>query len=194
MKKFLLVAMLATPPLAAGAAAPVDADGPQFAADGKLLAPANYRQWPLVGTGLGMAYGPLRQTPSGRPPFTNVFVNPASYRAFLQSGAWPDGTLFVLEVRESLPVANSASGANGYFQGTITGIEAQVKDARRFPGKWAFFNLGKASAGEQIPATASCYSCHAANAAVDNTFVQFYPELREVAGTKGTMKQVPEQF
>jgi hypothetical protein len=166
----------------------------QFTAEGKLLAPAGYRQWPLIGTGLGMAYGPLRQTANGRPSFTNVFVNPASYRAFLQSGTWPDGSLFVLEVRESLPVGNSATGANGYFQGEITGIEAQVKDSKRFDGKWAFFNLGKGTAGEQIPATASCYSCHAANAAVENTFVQFYPVLRDVAGAKGTLKKVPEQF
>jgi hypothetical protein len=123
-----------------------------------------------------------------------VFVNPASYRAFLQSGAWPDGTLFILEVRDSVPMANSASGANGYFQGEITGIEAEVKDAKRFPGKWAFFSLGKGDEGAPIPATASCYSCHAANGAVDNTFVQFYPLLRDVARAKGTLKKVPEQF
>lgn len=193
MKGLLLAAMLGAAPLAAWSAAPAT-DGAQFAADGKLTLPADYRQWPLVGTGLGMAYGPLRQTPSGRPPFTNVFVNPSSYRAFLQDGAWPDGTLFLLEVRESLPVANSASGTNGYFQGAITGIEAEVKDARRFPGKWAFFNLGKGAAGDQIPTSASCYSCHATNAAVENTFVQFYPVLREVAAEKSTLKKVPEQF
>jgi hypothetical protein len=121
-------------------------------------------------------------------------VNPASYRAFLQTGSWPDGSLFVLEVRESIPVGNSASGANGYFQGEITGIEAEVKDSKRFAGQWAFFNLGKGVEGAQIPTTASCYSCHASNAAVENTFVQFYPLLRDVAGAKGTLRKVPEQF
>jgi hypothetical protein len=195
MKNISLALLIVATQIAARAATPASEGADlQFTADGKLMMPANYRQWPLVGTGLGMAYGPLRQAAGARPPFTNVFVNPASYRAFLQSGAWPDGTLFLLEVRESLPVANATNGANGYFQGGILGIEAEVKDARRFPAKWAFFNLGKEGAGEQIPATASCYSCHAGNAAVENTFVQYYPVLREVASEKGTLRQVPEQF
>lgn len=196
MKMQVLAAVIALPLAAhAYAAAPPDAGAElQITAEGKLVTPAGYRQWPLIGTGLGMAYGPLRQAPNGRPPFTNVFVNPTSYRAFLQTGKWPDGSLFVLEVRESIPVGNSASGANGYFQGEITGIEAEVKDSRRFAGQWAFFNLGKGTEGTQIATTASCYSCHAANAAVENTFVQFYPVLRDVASAKGTLRKVPEQF
>jgi hypothetical protein len=195
LKRLLSVLLLAAAQVAKPAAAP-PAAGPdfQFDTEGRLLTPASYREWPLVGTGLGMAYGPLRQTPNGTPPFTNVFVNPASYRAFMQTGSWPDRTLFILEVRASLQVNNAASGANGWFQGEITGIEAELKDATRFPGKWGFFNLGKSSAGALIPTTASCYSCHATNAAVENTFVQFYPALREVARANGTLRQAPEQF
>jgi hypothetical protein len=175
------------------AASPAD-EGLRYATDGKLHKPENYRQWVLIGTGLGMAYGPLRTTPSGRPPFTNVFVNPVSYRSFLQSGTWPDKTVFILEVRESIPLNNSATGGNGYFQGEVTGVEAHVKDSARFTGQWAFFSFGAATAGVQIPTTASCYSCHAENAAVDTTFVQFYPQLRELAKQKGTLKKVPDAF
>jgi hypothetical protein len=194
----VLIAMQAAViPVATPAPSPASSttvDGPQFSAAGLLVKPADYRQWPLVGTGLGMAYGPLRNTPSGRPAFTNVFVNPASYRAFLQTGAWPDSTLFILEVRDSVQVNNATTGGNGYFQGEITGVEAEVKDSRRFTGKWAFFNLSGESAGTQIPATASCYSCHSTNTAVDNTFVQFYPVLRDVAREKGTFRQPPGEF
>ena len=51
----------------------------------------------------------------------------------------------------------SDTGNNGYFQGDIVGIEAEVKDEKRFPGKWAFFNLGvTGESGEEIPKTASC--------------------------------------
>jgi len=172
-----------------------DEDTPKFTSHGKLVKPSNYREWPLIGTGLGMAYGPLRETPSGHPPFTNVFVNPSSYRSFLQTGAWPDKTVFVLEVRESVPVNKADQGANGYFQGEIVGIEAEVKEEARFPGKWAFFSLNVAQPdGPQFPVTASCYSCHATNAAVENTFTQFYPVLRDVAKQKGTFKKVPEVF
>ena len=35
--------------------------------------------------------------------------------------------------------------------------------------------------------SATCYSCHPANGAVDNTFVQFYPTLLAIAKEKGTL-------
>jgi len=41
---------------------------------------------------------------------------------------------------------------------------------------------------QALPPTERCYACHAENAAVDNTFVQFYPTLFEVAKKAGTLK------
>jgi hypothetical protein len=38
-----------------------------------------------------------------------------------------------------------------------------------------------------IPRSPECYSCHAAHAAVDTTFVQFYPTLLPIARSKGTL-------
>jgi hypothetical protein len=38
------------------------------------------------------------------------------------------------------------------------------------------------------PPTASCYGCHGTHTAVENTFVQFYPTLFEVAQKFGTVK------
>jgi hypothetical protein len=38
-----------------------------------------------------------------------------------------------------------------------------------------------------IPASAECYSCHRQHAAVDTTFVQFYPTLIDLATKKGTL-------
>jgi hypothetical protein len=168
---------------------------PQYTADGKLVRPDDYRQWVNIGSGIGMAYGPLREKAGASPPFTNVFVNPTSYKAFLNSGKWPDRTTFILEVRGSVAVNNSATGNNGRFQGEIIGIEAEVKDESRFEKGWAFFGLSmKEPAGAQIPSGASCYSCHATNAAVENTFTQFYPVLRDVAKREGTFKTVPDVF
>jgi len=37
----------------------------------------------------------------------------------------------------------------------------------------------------------NCYSCHSAHAAVDTTFVQFYPTLAPIAKAKGTFKVTP---
>jgi len=80
---------------------------------------------------------------------------------------------------------------DGLFQSSITGMEAEVKDAQ---GEWKFYEFPIAgqtpnSAGKLLPAGASCYSCHAKNTAVENTFVQFYPTLMEVAERMGTVKK-----
>jgi hypothetical protein len=41
--------------------------------------------------------------------------------------------------------------------------------------------------GTPLPPAAECYSCHAAHAAVDTTFVQFYPTLLPIATHRGTL-------
>ena len=105
-----------------------------------------------------------------------------------KAGTWPDGTMFVLEVRESaskVPINNA-----GRVQGEISGVEAEVKTA----GKWTFFELSRgAKTAKPIAATASCYSCHNQNGAVDNTFVQFYPTLISIAREHGSYKEKAEQ-
>src|SRR5262249_9634385 len=98
-----------------------------------------------------------------------------------------DQTMFMLEVRASQ--SNGSINKGGRFQTGVVAIEAEVKDAKRFPGKWGFFAFeGPAAESRQIPATASCYSCHKQNGAVDNTLVQFYPTLIDIARQKGTYK------
>ena len=171
---------------------PPGPNGPVFTADGQLTKPENYREWVYLSSGLGMSYGPLAQSnASADPPFDNVFVTPEAYRSFLQTGTWPDKTMFVLELR-----ASSSKGSinqAGRFQGAVRGMEVEVKDESRFPGKWAFFDFsGKSVTSKPIPNSATCYSCHASNGAVDNTFVQFYPTLIDVAKQKGTFKATAE--
>ena len=68
------------------------------------MKPADFREWVFLSSGLGMTYNPPAAAGAapGRPPsFTNVYVNPSSYRRFVQTGAWPDQTMFVLEIRAS---------------------------------------------------------------------------------------------
>ena len=166
--------------------------GPEYTSDAQLKFPQDYREWVFLSSGSGMTYGPLAEAVhSGPPLFDNVFVNPESYRTFLETGGWPDKTVFVLEVRNSESHASINNG--GHFQRDLVGIEAEVKDSSAASGTWTFYgftlNSGKpAGAAKAIPRTASCYSCHAANTAVENTFVQFYPVLYDVAEQKGTLK------
>jgi hypothetical protein len=44
-----------------------------------------------------------------------------------------------------------------------------------------------------FPTTAECYKCHASHAAVDTTFVQFYPTLLPIAKSKGTLSAAYQQ-
>lgn len=169
-------------------------EAPRYDAEGRLIAPANYREWVYLSSGMGMTYNDPPAAGASAPPrrqnFSNVFVNPSSYRAFLQTGTWPDKTTLVLEIRGSESEGSINKG--GQFQGAVRAMEVEVKDENRFAGKWAFFDIDLASSrGAQLPADRNCYSCHAQNGAVDNTFVQFYPTLAEVARQKGTFRETP---
>ena len=143
-----------------------------------------YRQWVFLSSGLGMTYEPAAADPTN-PAFDNVFVNPSSYRAFIESGSWPDKTMFVLEIRSA--TGHGSINNAGHYQGEIRTVEAEVKDEKRFPQKWNFFSFGLKDTGNPQPADSSCNMCHSQNGAVDNTFVQFYPTLLEVAQKKGTL-------
>src|SRR5688572_12424208 len=73
---------------------------PRYTPSGELIRPDDFREWMFVTSGLGMTYN----QPTGaarKPNFTNVYVNPSSYRAFMKTGHWPDKTMFILEIRAS---------------------------------------------------------------------------------------------
>lgn len=189
LRKPVLGTILAASALVLMGAGSQSADGPQYSDEGRLRFPHNYREWVFLSSGLGMTYGPLAS--SADPRFDNVFVSPSAYRAFLDTGRWPDGTVMVLEVR----AAQSKGSINraGHFQGDVVGVETHVKDSRRFPRQWAFFRfMGQSEISESAEAeNSTCYRCHEPNGAVDTTFVQFYPTLIPAARAKGTFKAVP---
>ena len=161
---------------------------PEYTKDQQLVFPTHYREWIFLSSGLGMIYGPVAEANRDRPPsFDNVFVTPAAYQSFVQTGKWPEKTMFVLEVRSS--VSKGSINQEGHYQGETLAVEAEVKDTSRFPGNgWAFFGFGESKApAKMFPASATCYSCHPTKGAVDNTFVQFYPTLLPIAKQKGTL-------
>lgn len=157
---------------------------------GRMLRPDNYREWIYLSSGLGMSYDPPAPgqavAAGANPFFDNVFVDPAAWRAFKQTGKWPDKTVMVLELR-----ASSDKGSiiqRGRFQTTAPRIEVHVKDAKRFSGGWAFFGFSAADTVSQMtPTDKDCYSCHREHGTLDTTFAQFYPTVREIAERKGTL-------
>ena len=157
-------------------------DGPTYVNGTNLVKPANYREWVFVGSGIGLTY---EQGASGN-TFTNVFVNPAAYRGFMNTGRWPDKSVFILEFRAS--GTEAPPNTTGRFQTRLVGVEAEVKDAR-FPDGWAFYNFRLADSAAPLEGkeVASCVECHTKSTAVERTFVQFYPTLLDVARAKGTL-------
>jgi hypothetical protein len=160
-----------------------------FLPDGKLKLPTGFRNWVFVG-------GPL--TPNGLnggkasfPEFHNVYVEARNLDAYKKTGSFPEGTLIVKELtlvlKPTFPDGSRTEpSGRGFFNGAFNGIDATVKDTRRFAktNGWGFFTFGHhalpyaASAAES--SVSECAGCHMANVAnTDMTWVQFYPLLHD---------------
>jgi hypothetical protein len=187
------------PPAVAAASSP--APGPA------ITVPPDYRSWVYASASLALSYPdeeskltalvrthlPPAKTADQKPAFQNVFVTPEAYRAFVQTGHWPDKTMFVLEVRASVPRQSKFLAPGGLYQGDIIAIRMEMRDDARYPSKWAWFDFTQNGAAWQpvLPQpepAKNCLQCHAQHGAVDDSFVQFYPTLFAIAKAKGTVK------
>jgi hypothetical protein len=190
MKGFLLITLLLGACLALVGAAP-DEQGPkpQYDDKGRLARPADYREWIFLSSGYGMNYSP---EPGGHELFTNVFVQRWAYQAFLNSGHWPEHSMFVIDERDA--ASKGSINQRGHYQTDLTGLAVEVKDSARFPDKWAYFAFNAEGANaEAMPKGNSCWSCHDAHATVEHTFVQFYPTLKPVAKKFGAYNEARER-
>jgi hypothetical protein len=164
-------------------------DGARYTAEKELRFPEGYREWIFLTSGVDMTYN--AKADAGMSMFGNVFVNPSSYREFLKTGTWPEGTALVLENRGAVHGGEKQASINkhGFSQTEETmGMEVHVKDAS-VPGGWGFYAFDAEKTAKMIPRAASCYACHEAHAAVDTTFVQFYPTLLGTARAKGVLSK-----
>lgn len=172
----------------AGAGSPA-ADHPQFTKDNQLIRPDNYREWIFLSSGYGMTYNPLA---GGHDMFSNVFVPKWAYDAFLQSGKWPDQTIFVVEERGA--ETKGSINKHGQFQTTdLMGIGVEVKDESRFPEKWAYYGFDENTKSATPNPKSGCWQCHEDHAAVEHSFVQFYPTLKPIAQKFGTYRAEREK-
>ena len=176
-------------PRLSAARAPKPEGTPEFAADGKLLRPEAYRKWVFLSSGYGMSYSQSASDDPDHLMFTNVFVPPEDYDYFLAHGTWPDKTMFVLEIYGSQ--SKGSINQQGHFQTVFMGLDVEVKDAARFPDKWAYFGFDatEKSTAAVAPGKNDCWKCHDQNAAVEHSFVQFYPALLGIAKEKKTIKE-----
>src|ERR1700747_115249 len=190
MKKILCLVVLGMVCLAALAAAPEEKmSKPQYDEQGQLLRPTEYREWMFLSAGFGMNYSPA---PGSHEMFTNVFVQRWAYNEFLNSGKWPEQSMFVIDERDA--ASRSSINQKGHYQTDLTGVVVEVKDSTRNPDKWAYYVFSTdGKTAEAMPKGNGCWSCHDAHAAVEHSFVQFYPTLKVVAKKFGTYNESREQ-
>ena len=202
MRKVLLVVILGLGVAAAGAlprfARRVAADTPQstavFDTQGRLKRPEGYRHWAFVGAPL--TPNALNNGKANFPEYHHVYVEEKNLDAYLKTGSFPEGTVFVKELTRVLnPTFSDGSrtepSGRGYFNGEFNGMDVTVKDSKRFAATngWGFFNFGHHplpySDWAKEASVAECAGCHIAFVAkTDMTWVQFYPILRDGDITK----------
>jgi cytochrome P460 len=159
------------------------ADLLQYTNGDELVRPQDYREWVFISSGFRLSNNP---SPAEGATFMNVFVNPSAYKQFLATGNWPDKTVLVEEKRTS---SNKGSlNKTSQFQAELVGISVKVKDAARFPDKWAYFSFDASAQTAHANPKAACWQCHHDHGAVDSTYVQFYPTLKPVAQKFGTLR------
>lgn len=104
-------------------------------ADDSLRLPPGYRDWMVVHRPTGPHVGGV------------VYVNPAGFSHYENTGEFPEGTVLIwasAETSERL---------------------ASVRDSARFDGGWGFFDLttrdgSVPTRAEPLPATSGCRTCH----------------------------------
>jgi hypothetical protein len=155
----------------------------QFTTDDRLIRPKGFEEWVMVGASTGLSYAPQQTQPAaGAAPgmFHNIYLQQWAYRYAMKNGAFPEGAMFVMTFYA--PSRKSNPARSGFYEGDrIPGIEVHLKRAGVDPTGWGFYGFGSdtTSTAAKLPGELACYSCHTAEAAFDQAFVQFYPALRE---------------
>jgi len=160
--------------------------------NGVLERPTGYREWVYVGT--PVTPNDMNDGKAAFPEHHNVYIDPKSWVHWKKTGEFREGTILM---KELVNVGSKAAvSGNGYFQGDFIGLEATIKSKKHFPdepGNWAYYSFSTpdhktlTTSAKPFPA-AACNACHAAAAAHDFVFTQYYPVLRagKATGEEGT--------
>ena len=185
-------APVAAPVVAAAAPAPASGLGsdpaypeidipPVWSPEGHLIQPKDFREMVFIGAPL-TPHG-LNDGKSNFPEFHNVYVQPAAFKAYRETGKWPEGTMMIKELQlVDDPKGDFPDGSRvlpsgrGYFPGAVNGLDVSVKDSKRFAdtNNWGYFNFNHApppylaeAAGKPVGERTGC---HIANAHEDKVY------------------------
>src|SRR5262249_12080602 len=111
---------------------------PEYNKSGALLRPINFEKWTVVGTSIGLGYedGP-KLDPDNPGQFNNVYLQPEAFDHFVETGEFPEQTVFIVTNLPSKSTKKDKEKAdvlrNGFFAGSTVGLEVSIKDSKRFP-------------------------------------------------------------
>jgi hypothetical protein len=162
---------------------------PEYAADGSLKLPQGWRTWVFLGAPL--TPNALNNGQANFPEFHNVYIEPASYAIYKETGEFPEGTIFFKELQLAMPGENpdgsrTEPSGRGYFPAAYNGADVTVKDSKKYAetGGWGYYNFNhhepKAATAMPRPKD-ECASCHIASAKKDDVWTQFYPLLDDLS-------------
>lgn len=162
---------------------------PEYDQDGRLLRPIGYEKWVVAGTSIGLSYSDgQRQDPANPGTFHSVYLQPEAFEHYVQTGEFPEQTIFVVTNNPSRPAAVQGSiSRSGFVAAPTAGLEVSVKDSKRYSEGWAYFMfhdqpqaaVPSARTAEKALPQQDCFDCHAEHGAVDNVFTQYYSVLTE---------------
>ncbi|MGV2495311.1 cytochrome P460 family protein [Pelagerythrobacter aerophilus] len=171
------------------AAAVPDRYLPEYAEDGSLKLPKNWRTWVYLGS--PFTPNALNNGEASFPEFHNVYIEPVSYAIYKETGEFPEGTIFFKELQLALPGeypdgSRIEPSGRGYFPGAYNGADVAVKDSKKYASTdgWGYYNFNhhepKAATATPRPRE-ECASCHIAGAKKDDVWTQFYPLLDDLS-------------
>ena len=160
-----------------------------FNDQGQAALPKGYRHWVHTYTSWeAITTTILDGTVTKTPEFHSVYVEPNTYRTFMKTGKWPEGSLMIKEFSTTNTDPKDCSGPPAYtcklgtstviFAHERTGIGMMLKDSKRFPkepGGWAYFSFGHQpppyQAFSPARAHAQCAQCHIDNVGPKDDYV-----------------------
>ena len=106
-----------------------------FDSKGNMELPTGFRKWVFVGAPL--TPDGLNNGKAGFPEYHHVYIEAKNVDAYLKTGSFPEGTVIIKELDRVLgPTFPDGSrtepSGRGFFNGAYNGIDATVKDSKRF--------------------------------------------------------------
>lgn len=150
-------------------------DVARFDADGNLVLPANFDDWVFLGSSLGPQYDSDGFDPDSPGMFQVARMEPTAYAAFIETGRFVDGTMFVLHFYGAQQKISINRG--GFVMDDLHFAEIHYKDSK-YPDGFNFFSFAPgAKTATEFSLPNGCVECHRRDGAYDGVFVQFYPDI-----------------